>query len=226
MKKIFTTVITLCLCVIFCSTVYAMSPEDLTGLDEDGVYVSEVYDLSEYDFEYVSDTLKQYCINQYKTNGERLIWTVSSLNNHQDVQYQIYSNEAEEAFCETLKTLDESCDFIQINSIINEGNWSEVRDLFELDPANAMIDIVIPIESHTEEVLERFKKTPVYWNLERSKEGIYVLEAATGKYEIQPGDTLSEIALKNNTSIEKLMEDNQNISNPDLIYAGDYLVIE
>lgn len=140
MKKIFTTVITLCLCVIFCSTVYAMSPEDLTGLDEDGVYVSEAYDLSEYDFEYVSDTLKQYCINQYKANGERLIWTVSSLNNHQGVQYQIYSNEAEEAFCETLKTLDESCDFIQINSIINEGDWSEIRDLFELNPANEMID--------------------------------------------------------------------------------------
>ena len=96
--------------------------------------------MSEYDFEYVSDTLKQYCINQYKTNGERLIWTVSSLNNHQGVQYQIYSNEAEEAFCEMLKTLDESCDFIQINSIINEGNWSEIRDLFELNPANEMID--------------------------------------------------------------------------------------
>ena len=105
-----------------------MTPEDLTGLDEDGVYVSEVYDLSEYDFEYVSETLKEYCINQYKkykTNGERLIWTVSSLNNHQDVQYQIYSNEAEEAFCEMLETLDESCDFIQINSIINEGKDSE-----------------------------------------------------------------------------------------------------
>jgi len=44
-------------------------------------------------------------------------------------------------------------------------------------------------------------------------------------YQIQPGDTLSEIAAANNTSIEHLMELNPQISNPDLIYAGHNLII-
>ena len=44
-------------------------------------------------------------------------------------------------------------------------------------------------------------------------------------YEIQPGDTLSEIAAANNTSVEHLMELNPQISNPDLIYAGNNLIL-
>ena len=44
-------------------------------------------------------------------------------------------------------------------------------------------------------------------------------------YEIQPGDTLSEIAAENNTSVEHLMELNPQISNPDLIYAGNNLIL-
>lgn len=44
-------------------------------------------------------------------------------------------------------------------------------------------------------------------------------------YEIQPGDTLSEIAAANNTSVEHLMELNPHISDPDLIYAGHNLIV-
>ncbi len=44
-------------------------------------------------------------------------------------------------------------------------------------------------------------------------------------YEIQAGDTLSEIALDHNTSIEHILELNPDISNPDLIYAGDQIEI-
>ncbi len=44
-------------------------------------------------------------------------------------------------------------------------------------------------------------------------------------YEIQPGDTLSEIALANNTSVEHLMELNPQISDPDLIYSGNNLIV-
>ena len=44
-------------------------------------------------------------------------------------------------------------------------------------------------------------------------------------YEIQPGDTLSEIAAANNTSVEQLMDLNPQISDADLIYAGNNLIV-
>ena len=44
-------------------------------------------------------------------------------------------------------------------------------------------------------------------------------------YTIECGDTLSEIAIKYNTTVDKLVELN-NIDNPDLIYAGDKLRVE
>jgi LysM repeat protein len=44
-------------------------------------------------------------------------------------------------------------------------------------------------------------------------------------YEIQPGDTLSEIAEANNTSVEHLMELNPQISDPDLIYSGNNMIV-
>ena len=47
----------------------------------------------------------------------------------------------------------------------------------------------------------------------------------TMSYEIQSGDTLSEIAATHNTSIENLMELNPDISDPNMIYTGNNLVI-
>lgn len=44
-------------------------------------------------------------------------------------------------------------------------------------------------------------------------------------YVIQPGDTLSEIAQSYSTSVDHIMALNPEITNPDLIYAGDNLVI-
>lgn len=50
-------------------------------------------------------------------------------------------------------------------------------------------------------------------------------DSSTHVYEIQAGDTLSEIAESNHTSIENLLELNPDITDPNLIYAGDNLVI-
>lgn len=44
------------------------------------------------------------------------------------------------------------------------------------------------------------------------------------EYKIQKGDTLSEIALKFNTTVNYLVEINK-IKNPNLIYAGKYLIV-
>jgi hypothetical protein len=45
-------------------------------------------------------------------------------------------------------------------------------------------------------------------------------------YEIQSGDTLSEIAAAHNTSVEHLMDLNPDITDANMIYAGDDLVIQ
>lgn len=47
----------------------------------------------------------------------------------------------------------------------------------------------------------------------------------TMSYEIQSGDTLSEIAAAHHTSIEHLMELNPDISDPNMIYTGNNLTI-
>lgn len=44
-------------------------------------------------------------------------------------------------------------------------------------------------------------------------------------YEIQYGDTLSELAQANNTTVAHIMELNPQIDNPNVIYAGDQIVI-
>ena len=44
-------------------------------------------------------------------------------------------------------------------------------------------------------------------------------------YEIQSGDTLSEIAAANHTSVARLMELNPHITDPDVIYSGDSIQI-
>lgn len=111
--------------------------------------------------------LETYSLKQYKNNGDKLIWTVSSLNRHQNVQYHIFENNGSGTYEKMISTIDNEVDFIQIGALV-----------------------------------------------------------AVGKYVIQPGDTLSEIALRFEASVEKLLDDNQNIINPDLIYAYDYLVIK
>jgi LysM repeat protein len=47
----------------------------------------------------------------------------------------------------------------------------------------------------------------------------------TSSYTIQSGDTLSELAAQNNTTVEELMAHNPQIENPNLIYTGDQLNI-
>lgn len=44
-------------------------------------------------------------------------------------------------------------------------------------------------------------------------------------YHIQPGDTLSEIALDANSTVEEIMDANPQIHDPNLIYAGDELLL-
>ena len=58
-----------------------------------------------------------------------------------------------------------------------------------------------------------------------NKSGIPNLEDLEQKtYNIQKGDTLSKIAQRNNITVAELVDKN-NITNPDMVYAGDTLVV-
>ena len=50
--------------------------------------------------------------------------------------------------------------------------------------------------------------------------GIATVNAET--YQVKSGDTLSKIALENNTSVENIIASN-NLTNEDLIYAGQVI---
>lgn len=50
-------------------------------------------------------------------------------------------------------------------------------------------------------------------------------KATTSTYKIKPGDTLSGIALKLNTTVDRLRELNSSIKNSDVIYAGNTLTV-
>ena len=232
MKKLFATLVTLCLCFGFCSTAYALSPDDLTAGEESDVRTSEVYDLSEISiyngFDYVSDMLETYSLKQYENNGDKLIWAVSSLNKHLNVQYRIFENNGSDTYEKMISTIDDEVDFIQIGALMNNDLMNTVKESFESDAAKATVETIFPADTDDEGWYDELTNSniPIYWNIEESNTDVFTLEVAVGKYVIQPGDTLSEIALKFGTSVEKLLDDNQNITNPDLIYAYDYLVIK
>lgn len=85
-----------------CSTVYAFSPDDLTAGENAEVQTSKMYDLKENHFDDVSNMVKTYCLKQKQQNNTkdqfRLVWTVSSLNHHKDVQYKIFKSKGAETY--------------------------------------------------------------------------------------------------------------------------------
>lgn len=233
MKKIFATLITLCLC-FGCSTVYAFSPDDLTAREDAEVQTSKMYDSTETDFDYVSNMVKTHCLKQKQQNNTkdqfRLVWTVSSLNHHKDVQYKIFKSKGAETYKEVVSSIDDTYDFIQIGSWFSISAMDELESDFEEDAVKAAIVTVVPMEYQSKDLYNTLKESnlPIYWKIRECNfdDTICTVEIAIGKYVIQPGDTLNTIAKKYNTSVEKILEQNQNITNPNIIYAGDYLVIK
>lgn len=231
MKKIFATVITLFLCFGVYNRVYAFTPADLEPIDEVDVITSDVYEqagISKYNaFENISNMLKGYCLKEYEETGDKSIWAITSLNNHQKVQYHIFKNKDINDYKKMVNTIDEDVDFIQIATLMDNDILDTVKKSFEKDVTKAALQIILPIDTDYEKVYTDLKETniPIYWKVEESNADVFVIEIAIGKYIIQPGDTLSQIALNYNTSVEKILEDNKNIVNPDLIYAYDYLII-
>lgn len=171
----------------------------------------------------------------YKGHNVLITWYIKSLDNHQNVFARHLPNKAEVYALHT-----DRIDFIEFGKLYqaeSEDEIETVKKAFEKEPVESAIGFIFPVEACETESLEKYtadlrneiveKKIPIYWNVKTMTwdPNFYVIEVAIGKYVIQQGDTLSQIAEQFDTSVEEIMENNKNIKNPDLIYAGNYLCI-
>lgn len=228
-KKLFATVVTLSMFVSLSIPVYALTPADLTAKSTQDVRISDVY--NELNFDYLDLLLKQAALKEAETEPS---WAILSLNNHQGLQFYYFpdrsSDEALSQYEELVNTSDESIDFIQFGSLIDSSSAVATQDSFTENPAKAAVQAISTVGStNVEEKLYsdlNSSNLPIYWNIEKTNSDTFSLEVAIGKYVIQPGDCLSVLAERYDTTVGQLLDDNQNIINPDLIYTEDYLVIK
>lgn len=250
MKKIFATLVVVCFTLIGSSNVYALTPADLEANDENRVFVSEVYEIFEVpSFDYVAEGLQTYAKLHFNATGEKITWAVCSLNHHTALQFYIFYDKGAEEYEELISRIDNSIDFIQFGTLQDISLLESTKVAFENDSLKATLNAIMPISSSNrdgeiwkqgngeniifhlkfdeEKLYEQIKthNIPIYWDIKENDE-TYSLEVAVGKYVIKTGDTLSEIALEHTITIERLLHKNSNITNPDLIYAGDYLIIK
>lgn len=230
MKKIFATLIVLCFVMVGSSNIYAITPTDLeTGVKYNRVFVSEVQEVTEVNFDDIVEFLRYHAEFHFKMTGEKIVWTICSLDNHKSIQYCIFYDKKAETYQELINQINESVDFIQFGILQDNALLDTTKDEFKEDSVKAALNAIIPIDNDSKKPYESIKKynLPIYWNIkEGDMEEVYTLEIAVCKYEIKPGDTLSEIAQQHKTTVKRILEKNSNILDPDVIYAGDYLVVK
>ena len=157
---------------------------------------------------------------------ENPIWFIVSEKSHTDAEYHFSTNKEKENLQWEFDWVesDSETDFVQVGTYMNNRLRANLEEAFQNDPQKAVKDV---LSSAGEEFsVEIAPDKPIYWHTEDVDADKFLVEVAVGKYVIEPGDCLSVLAERFNTSVEKLMADNQNIVDSDLIYAGDFLVVK
>ena len=157
---------------------------------------------------------------------ENPIWFIVSEKSHKDAEYHFSTNKEKEDLQWEFDWVesDSETDFVQVGTYMDNRLRANLEEAFQNDPQKAVKDV---LSSAGEEFsVEIAPDKPIYWHTEEVNADKFLVEVAVGKYIIEPGDCLSVLAERFNTSVEKLMADNQNIVDPDLIYAGDFLVVK
>lgn len=231
MKKFFATILTLCFFSV--SSITARGEELSTTVSiadsiRNGEEISTEISLDgDYTcFNNFVKLVKEYAL-EYSARNQRVTIAISSLDKHEKIRFQLFRN-SDDTYKELIDTIDDRVDFVQIIEIMPNSVLKTAKEAFEDDAKKAVVDYILPLEANAEELTNYLdtNNIPIYWNIEENELGIGTVEVAIGKYEIRQGDTLSEIAELYDTTVLKLMEDNHNIKDPDLIYAGDFLVIK
>ena len=154
------------------------------------------------------------------------IWFIASENCHTEAEYHFSTDKEKEDLLWEYDWVesDSDTDFVQVGTYMDKRLRANLEESFKNNPQKAVKDVLS--SAKVELKVETSPDKPIYWHTEDVDSDKFLLEVAVGKYEIKYGDCLSVIAERFNTSVEQLMADNQNIVDPDLIYAGDFLVIK
>lgn len=221
MKKGFTTVVTCGLIgMSFISS--PMSVEAVSSVSvesKDGNYSTMGFGGTFYEME--------EAVNERLSEGpDNPIWFIASENCHTEAEYHFSTDKSKEdlAWEYDWVARDSATDFVQVGTYMDNRLRANLEEAFKTDPQKAVKDVLSSAEE--EFTVEIDSAQPIYWHTEDVNTDKFLLEVAVGKYVIEPGDCLSVLAERFNTSVEQLMADNQNIENPDLIYAGDFLVVK
>lgn len=154
------------------------------------------------------------------------IWFIASENCHTEAEYHFSTDKEKEDLLWEYDWVesDSDTDFVQVGTYMDNRLRANLEESFKNNPQKAVKDVLS--SAKVELKVETSPDKPIYWHTEDVDSDKFLLEVAVGKYEIKYGDCLNVIAERFNTSVEQLMADNQNIVDPDLIYAGDFLVIK
>lgn len=221
MKKVLATVVTCSLIGIsFISS--PMSVEAVSSVSvesKDGNYSTMGFGGTFYEME--------QAVNERLSEGpNNPIWFIASENCHTEAEYHFSTDKEKEDLSWEYNWVesDSQTDFVQVGTYMDNRLRANLEEAFKTDPQKAVKDVLSSAEEKF--TVEIDSAHPIYWNTEDVNTDKFLLEVAVGKYVIEPGDCLSVLAERFGTTVEQLMADNQNITNPDLIYAGDFLVVK
>jgi len=166
-------------------------------------------------------------VNERLSEGpDNPIWFIASENCHTEAEYHFSTDKEKKDLAWEYNWVesDSKTDFVQVGTYMDNRLRANLEEAFKTDPQKALKDVLSSAEE--EFTVEIDSAQPIYWHTEDVNTDKFLLEVAVGKYVIEPGDCLSVLAERFGTTVEQLMADNQNITNPDLIYAGDFLVVK
>ena len=166
-------------------------------------------------------------VNERLSEGpDNPIWFIASENCHTEAEYHFSTDKEKKDLAWEYNWVesDSKTDFVQVGTYMDNRLRANLEEAFKTDPQKALKDVLSSAEE--EFTVEINSAQPIYWHTEDVNTDKFLLEVAVGKYVIEPGDCLSVLAERFGTTVEQLMADNQNITNPDLIYAGDFLVVK
>lgn len=219
MKKILSTLVTCILLGIIISSPITVEASAVSIRYADGNYYSN-------GFGETFRNLKSDIRERLSEGHESPIWILASKNCHTEAEYYFSTDKEMNSLSEEYDRFKNSkdTDFIQVGTYMDNRLRSNLEEDFKTDPQKTVKDVLS--SAKVELKVETSPDKPIYWHTEDVNADKFLLEVAVGKYVIEPGDCLSVIAERFNTSVEQLMADNQNIVDPDLIYAGDFLVVK